>query len=112
MRSSSKATYADDKCTIDFNLEKQFAPAILTRFPNPHHRKLPVTIINSDFGAAVYQLTAALTDEERFKTALEFLKSAPPFPDTFQLLCGVRFSVVKEVTIYALAARKFDMMSI
>jgi hypothetical protein len=108
----SEATCEDGKCTVDFNPEKGIVPVILTRVANPHTKKVPVTLINSDFGSAVHQMTEALTDEQRLEKALEFLNAAPPLPSAFQLLCGVSIRTEQGLQIHALAWRPYTPIGI
>ncbi len=76
-------------CTLDFNPDQGMVLAILTRVPNPHARDSAITILNTDFGRAVYYMASFLTDEERMTEATQTLNLPIPLPPYFQVLCAV-----------------------
>jgi len=74
-------------CTLDFSPDWGKVLAILTRVPNPD-ADTPVTILNADYGRAVEQMAALLTDEERMRTGKE-LPTSLLESDSFQILFAV-----------------------
>lgn len=75
-------------CTLDFHPDQGTLLAYLTRVPNPHTDN-HVTVIHADFGRAIEQIAALLTDEGRMRTGKEL---PPDLPDSFQVLFSIPIS--------------------
>jgi hypothetical protein len=80
---------------IDFSPDKGVELGILCRIPNPHGGAA-VTIFNTESGRFVYQMARLVTDEQRFRKAIDQYDSAAaaqglspwpiPMPPSFEIL--------------------------
>jgi len=83
---------------IDFSPEQGVELGILCRIPNPHGGAA-VTIFNTESGRFVYQMARLLTDEQRFRKAVDQYNSAQavhgrppwpiPMPASFEILYAI-----------------------
>ena len=99
--------YAHGTCTLDFRSDKGYVPIILTRVANPEVQagNAPVTIFNSHFGAAVFQMAYNLTDERALKDTLAALSIPLPLPAGFEVLCAASMRVGDNHRVRPLAWR-------
>jgi hypothetical protein len=75
------------ECLLHFSPQEGTVLVIVTRVPNPYSRSV-VTIINADFGRAIDQVAALLTDKERMNSK-EWPKLGNSPAHSFQVLYAI-----------------------
>ena len=94
------------ECRLHFSPERGSVLVIVTRVPNPHSQSM-VTIINTDFGRAIDQVVALLTDEIRMR-GKEWPKIGREESKPFQLLYALN---VKSLAVDYLIAKEIQPLA-
>jgi hypothetical protein len=82
-----KVTRTKLGCVLEYYPENKWALVILTRIPNINiDPPIPITIINSDYSRAVFQVASFLTNETQMRAGVNL---PPLLPTYFQALYAV-----------------------